>query len=77
MEITELIPLILFSFLAFWKRDVILFMITGALALFYGFYWFDAYMTNLAMTVSLVLFAYAFLCEGFALALIFWHEEIG
>lgn len=76
MEIAELIPLIMFSALAFWRPNPVLFMLTGAVALFYGFYWFDAYMTNLALTVSLVLFAYAFLCLGLALRLIFWYEEV-
>ena len=71
-----LLVLGLFSVLAFWKINIILFMLSGVVALFLGFYWFDTYVTNLSLAVSLAIIAYAFLCIGMAFRLIFWHEEV-
>lgn len=71
------IPLALFSVLAFWKPNAVLFMISAGIAMFVGFYWFDAYTTNLGMAISLCIIAYALYCIGLAFRMIFWNRGKG
>ena len=72
---TQLLVVVLLSILAFWKPNPVIFMITGACAIFTGFAWFDAYGTHTGLAISLMLIAYCFVCFAFAYRYIFWSEE--
>lgn len=75
-----ILPVVLLSILAFWKSDTtlgaILFMLTGAVALMTGLYWYDAFTNNLGLAISLSLIAYWLVCFGLALRLLFWRGEV-
>lgn len=64
--IIMLMPLIIFSVLAFWKLNTVLFMISGAVALMTGCYAADIVtggMTDeLSITISLSLFTLWLIC---------------
>lgn len=68
------VPLILFSVLAFWKSNAILFMLVAGTALITGLYWYDAFTDNLGLTIGLMLLLYALACVAFAFRMIFWRE---
>ncbi|GAH36200.1 unnamed protein product, partial [marine sediment metagenome] len=57
---------------AFWRLNPILFMITAAIAIMLGLYWYDAFTNNLGLALSLMLILYSFVCIGFAFRFIFW-----
>jgi len=65
-----------FSAIAFWKANAIAFMLCAAASLMTGLYWFDGYTTDVGLSISLMLIAYAFLCLGLAFRCIFWREDI-
>lgn len=69
------LPLTLFSVLAFWQLNAILFMVSGGIALFVGFYWYNQYVTNLGLAISLCIIAYALYCIALAFRMIFWRQE--
>lgn len=71
-----LLALGLFSLLAFWRSNALLFMLTAGIALMLGLYWYDAYTTNLGLTMGLMLIAYSLVCLGLAFRYIFWREDI-
>ena len=55
-----------FSLLAFWKLHPLLFMLAGGSSLMLGLAWYDAYDTNLALGMSLMVILYAIACIAFA-----------
>jgi hypothetical protein len=61
------IPLILFSFLAYWKNHALLFLITAAVSLFVGFKWYDVYVNDTGLAISIGLIAYALVNVGMAI----------
>lgn len=65
----------LFSFLAFWKSNALLFMLLAGASLMVGFQWYDVYTTPVGLTISLILIAYSLVCLGFAFRCIFWREN--
>lgn len=69
------IPTILFSFLAWWKYNPILFMVTAGVSLLVGFNAPDFLSTDttttLEVTIGLSFIAYALLCVGMAFQTIF------
>ncbi len=69
--------LIAFSFLAFWKPNPILFIVVAGISIMAGFTWYDKYVTNLGLTVGLMLVAYSLYCIGMAFRLLFWNRESG
>lgn len=75
-EIGILLPLILFSVLAFWKESAVMFILTAAIALMTGLKWFDIYVTDFGLSISLILIVYTFVCFGFALKII-WTRRHG
>lgn len=72
--------LIVFSFLAFWKPNAILFMILFALSMMLGLASPDMVSsetttTGTDMAVALALIIYGLLCAGWSFRLLFWREE--
>lgn len=65
----------LFSLLAFWKYNALLFMLTAGASIMVGLQWFDVYTTSTGLAISLMLIAYSFVCIGFAFACIFLKQE--
>ena len=74
MELIQLIPMMFFSALAFWKSNPVLFIMAGSCAFFNGLNWYDAFGTHEALAISLMLIVYCFICWGFAFKYIFWRE---
>jgi len=82
MELTEVMLIMLvalFSFLAFWKPDSILFMMLAAASITLGFSIPDIVSPNSSTTgvdiaVSIGLIMYALLCSSWAFKLMFWKE---
>ncbi len=66
-----LLPLALFSVLAFWKFNSLLFMITAGVSLMVGLYWYDAYTNVTGLSISLMVIGYALVCIVFAFVLLF------
>jgi len=73
--IIQFLPVAFFSVLAFWKNNVVLFMLTGGISLFVGLYWYDQTGTPVGMTISLSLIVYWLVCWGFAFRAVFWRSE--
>lgn len=71
-----ILPLALFSVLAFWKSNAIIFMLAGGTSIMVGLYWFDIYTTDLGLAISLMFIAYSLVCLGLAFRCIFWREDI-
>lgn len=71
-----LLVVALFGILAFWKLSAPLFMVAAGVSFMTGFYWYDAYTTNIGLTVGLMLAAYGLVCIGFAFRCIFWREDV-
>ena len=61
------IPLILFSFLAYWKNHALIFLITAAVSLFVGFKWYDVYVNDVGLTISICMVAYGLVNIGMAI----------
>lgn len=74
MELVQLIPMMFFTALAFWKPNPVPFMLAGACAFFNGLAWYDTQGTHEALAIGLTLIAFCFVCWGFAFKLIFWRE---
>ena len=74
METVELIPVTLFSILAFWKPNAVLFMLVAGSSLILGLHWYDVYTTNIGLTIGLLLVAYGLFCIGMAFRMLFWRE---
>lgn len=72
----QLMVLIGFSFLAFKWFNGLLFMMVAGVALVLGLYWYDAFTTNIGLTIGLVLIGYGIVCAGLALRCLFWKEDI-
>ena len=70
--IVAIMPLALFSTLAFYKPSALLFMLIAGGSLMLGLSWFDTYTTNLGLTIGLMMIGYCFVCFGFAFRCIFW-----
>lgn len=66
----------LFSFLVFWKPNAVLFMILAGVSIILGLTWYDLYVTNMGLTMGLMLIAYAIFCIGMAFRLLFWRQDI-
>ena len=71
-----LAAVVFFSFIAWWQQNTAAFMISAGASLMAGLYWFDVYTTDVGLSISLMLIAYAFLCLGLAFRWIFWREDI-
>jgi hypothetical protein len=71
--------LVLFSVLACWKENHILFMINGGLAITTGLFAPDIIngnyeTTNMGIAIGLLLITFGFLCWGLSFRLMFWRE---
>lgn len=75
-QMFPLLALALFSFLAFWKLNALLFMLTAGISLMVGLQWYDVYTTSAGLTVGLMMIAYAFVCIAFAFRCLFWRGTI-
>jgi len=64
------------SFLAFWRFNALLFMLLAGASLMFGFYWYDAFTTNLGLTLGLMMVAYALVCLALAFRCIFWRDRL-
>ena len=71
-----LLALAIFSALAFWKPNPLLFMMAAGTSLMLGLDWYDVYTTNIGLTISLMLMAYALVCLGYAFRCIFWRDRL-
>ena len=70
------IPLVLFSVLAYWKNHALLFLILAANSLFVGLKWYDIYVNDTGLAISIGLIAYALVNIGMAIkAMIGKREE--
>ena len=68
--------LALFSIIGFWKCNAVILMLTAAASIFWGIYYFDTFVTNLGLSVGIVVIAYALVCLGFAFRCIFWRDRL-
>lgn len=63
-----IIVLLAFSVLSFWQgidaRHAVLWLITAAIAIISGIFFFDKYPDYLGITLALTLFVYSILCIG-------------
>jgi len=66
---------VFFSLLAFWKLNPLLFMLAAGASIMLGLEWYDIYLTDLGLAISLMLITYSFVCIGFAFRFIFWRKE--
>jgi len=64
------------SVLAFWKYTALLFMAVAGASLILGFYFYDAFTTNLGLTLGLMMLLYALACIAFAFRCLFWREKV-
>lgn len=67
----------LFSVLAFWRLNALLFMLAAGVSLMVGLQWYDVYTTPAGLTISLMIMAYSLVCLGFAFRCIFHKEYKG
>ena len=67
--------LIIFSGLAFWKPNSVLFMINAGIALMLGLSSYDFFTDKLGLTIGLMLVVYAFFCIAMAFRMSFWEDE--
>ena len=67
---------VFFSLLAWVWKNTAAFMISAGASLMAGLYWFDVYTTDVGLSISLMMIAYAFLCLALAFKHIFWREDI-
>ena len=68
---------IFFSWLAFWRHNALMFMLTAGTSIMTGLYWRDTYTNNIGLAVGLMLIAYSLVCLGFALQCLFWRKQWG
>ena len=68
--------LALFSILAFWRFNALMFILVGGVSIFLGLYWYDAFDNNLGLAIGILLVAYALVCLGFAFRCIFWRDRL-
>ena len=66
--------LMIVSVLAFWRPNPILFMVMAGISIALGFNWYDVYLTNLGLTVGLMLIAFSLYCIGMAFRMLFWDR---
>lgn len=66
----------IFSGLAFWKENALVFMVLGGASLMTGLRWFDVYNNEMGLGISLMLIAYSLLCLGLAFRCLFWRDSV-
>lgn len=66
-----------FSVLAFWKHEALIFLLTSGASMMVGLQWYDDYVTNYGLGISLLFIAYSVICFGFAFACLFKPKQIG
>ena len=71
------IPLALFSVLAFWKPNALLFMLTGTIAIFIGLFFYDVYTEDVGLAIGMCIIAYGLVSYGYAFRCIFIRERSG
>lgn len=59
MDIIQIILVGSITVLTFWRKDIILYLITAFLILNMGFAWYDSYHTPFGMTVSIMLWVFS------------------
>ena len=69
------LALVLLSVISFWKPNVILFMITGAMAILFGFNWYKANNINMGLSIGLVLVVFGLYCFAMGFRMIFWDRR--
>lgn len=72
-EMAQLVPLILFSAMAMWRPNAVLFLISGGLSMMVGLSWYDTFGTNVGLSVSLMMIAFSLYCFAMAFRMLFWH----
>jgi hypothetical protein len=70
-----LVSVALFSGLAFWKPNGLLFMLIAGGSLMLGLTWYDTYSTDLGLSVGMVMIGYALACLGFGLKCLLWRPS--
>ena len=62
---------VFFSIMAFWKHNVLMFMLAAGASLITGFYWYDVYTNNLGLAIAMLLIAFSLICVGFGFGCLF------
>lgn len=75
MNLVELLPVTILAVASFWLRNPAILMITGAVAVFTGFSYYDNYVTNTGLTMGLCFMVFGLVCWGYAFREIFWKRE--
>lgn len=73
--LAQLAVVVIMSALAFWRPHELLFLIISGIALMTGLGWYNAFPTDVGLSVSLMLIAYAFVAVGFGLKVMLWRSE--
>lgn len=73
-SLVQFLPVVLFSSLAFWRPNALLFMLAAGTSLLVGLQWYDVYTTPTGLTIGLMLIAYSLVCVAFAFRCLFWRE---
>lgn len=73
--IAIILPLTIFSGIAFWKPNPILFILTGAIAIFTGLEYYNITPTNFGLAIGLSFVVYALYSWALAFRMMFYKEE--
>jgi len=70
-----LLVIIGLSLLAFWKLNALPFMLAAGASFIFGLCFYDAFTTNMGLTIGLMMIAYSVVCLAFAIRCILWREK--
>ncbi len=72
--ITIFLVLVFFSALAFWQKSAVLFLLSAAISLFVGLYWYDGYGGTYGLALGLCLVAFSIFCLSCAFRCLFINK---
>jgi len=64
--LSALAAIVALSFMAYWKPHGVLFAIIAGMSLMTGLEWYNVQVTNLGLSISVMLIGYSFLAIGFS-----------
>ena len=73
--ILALVVTMFFSLIAFWHRGALPFIVLGVASIFTGLAWFDKYITDTGMAISLALILYGMFSFGLFFKYALWRKE--
>jgi len=74
MTVVELLPLGIFSGVAFWKPNPVLFILNGAVSIFTGLRWYDLDTSPFGLAIGLAFVVYALYSFALAYRMMFYSE---